>query len=141
MVEYDQRYVQLHARVDVPFCPSRSETGIGADEVDSEWPRSQAAQSFYHHEEAIRRIRGCSQHTQSAGICDRGGKLLVCDEAHPRPDERMPETALAGQPRRKGGDIPRRAYYTPLVVVDYRFIPRVGHGLSLPYSNSEYLQH
>ena len=59
------------------------------EEVHAERSRSQGAQSFYHDRQAARGIGGCSQHAQSAGIGDRGGKLLVGNETHPRSDEWM----------------------------------------------------
>jgi hypothetical protein len=116
MVKYHQRYIQLDARIDMPFCAGRSEPGLGADEVHAERPRSQYAQSFYHYDQAARRIGGRSQHPQSAGIGDRGGKLLVRDESHTRSDERMPDAILPGQPGLKSRDIGIRG--------------RVGHSFS-----------
>src|SRR5271163_574162 len=130
MMKYDQRYVQLDARVDMPVCAGGPESGIGADEVHAERSRSQGAQSFYHYDEAVCRIGGCSQHAQSAGIGDRGGKPLVRDESHTGSDERMPGAILPGQSGRKGRDIRRRAHRAPMAVVDNRITGRVGHGFS-----------
>ena len=101
MMKHHQGHVQLDARVDMRVCAGGPKPGIGADEVHPERPRSQGAQSFYHYRQAARRIGGCSQHTQSTGIGDRGGKLLVRDESHTRAHERMPEAILPGQPGRR----------------------------------------
>jgi hypothetical protein len=120
MVKYDQGHIQLDAHIDMPVRTGRPEPGIGADEIHSERPRSQGAQSFYHYLQAARRIGGCSQYTQSAGVGDRGGKLFVGDESHTRTDERMPQAILAGQPGWERSDI-------------WRF----WHGFSFTCSDSE----
>src|SRR6476646_8173497 len=116
MVENDQRYVQLDTGVDVLVCAVRPESGIGADEVDSERTTSQGAQSVYHHDQAGCGIAGCSQHTQSTGIGDGGRKLVVRAEAHTCSSEWMLDAVIPGQAGLRGGDV--------------RISGRVGHGFS-----------
>jgi hypothetical protein len=130
MVEYNEWQVQLDARIDVLVCAGGSQPGIGADEIHSERPRSQGAQPFYHYDQAICRIGGCSQHAQSARIGDRGRKLLVRDESHPSSDERMSDAEFPSQPGLKGRNIRWRALRASIAVVDIRIIGRVGHGFS-----------
>src|ERR1700756_1017408 len=104
MVKNDQWHIVLQAHVDMRTRTGWPEPGIGTDEVDSERPRSQGAQSFHHDSQTGWGIRASSQHAQTTRIGYRGGKLLVRDEPHTCADERMSQAVLAGQPGREGCD-------------------------------------
>ena len=127
-MKHHQGHAELDARIYVQVGAGLPESGLGADEVHPEWPRSQGAQPFYHNRQAVWRIRRCPQHTQSAGMGDRRGEPLMRDESHTRSDEWMPDAILPGQPGLKSRKIRQRARWALIAVVDSQISGRLGHG-------------